>query len=182
MLIGIAAMGLCASQANAVLLTASSTEYIGKINDGIPSSEANETLYVNSLLDMAAGSAQTTCSVAPTEICDRIGSTLDVTGFADAVLAGASKTDTSSNTGINITGFAYLLAKYDAFQAGSLVWYVGGMTGLVDVQSKLNNKGISHYTLFNPGTTRVPEPGTLSLLAMALLGLAWMGRRRFGRA
>ena len=40
---------------NANALTVGDAFYIGHINDGIPSSEASEATYINSLLDLAAG-------------------------------------------------------------------------------------------------------------------------------
>jgi hypothetical protein len=89
-------------------------------------------------------------------------------------------------------GAQYLIAKYDAAQAGSLVWYIGGVNDTYEVPSTLNGLGVSHITSFNPTTGTpgtgtpgtgnpggsTPEPASLALFGLGLLGAGYRFRRR----
>jgi hypothetical protein len=156
-------------------LTIGDANYVGSITDGIPSSPANEVIYINTLTGLGTGAATVTIG---TEDYNRVGSTL-AGPFAPAVEAGSVKNETGVNT-INATGFTYILAKYDAGAAGSLVWYIeGGATGSVTVPTEFNGKGVSHISLYNPGTTTVPDGGTTVLLLGSALSLVGLARRKF---
>jgi VPDSG-CTERM motif len=173
-----AVLGLTATKAHA--LAVGDSRYIGHVNDGIPSNVANEVLYVNSLLDLAPGAAAVTCSLAPNETCDRIGSPAGLVGLQDATAGVTTDTPGGSAGTINTTGWTYLLGKYDAGQAGAYVWYVAGLTSATIPNSigTCGNSGcgLSHYTLFNGGA--VPDGGaTIGLLGLAMLGLGYVRRR-----
>ena len=155
------------------------SRFLGQVNDGIPSDLASEVIYINTLLAQPSPSGPT---LVGTETYTR--SANDCGGACPpAVLAGAVKDD-SENTTVNLgSGWTYLLAKYDAAQAGAFIWFVGGLTGNVTVPSNLGTCGmggcgLSHTALFNPGGGQVSEPAPLALLALGLVMLGVMRRRK----
>jgi len=159
------------------------TFYLGNIVDGIPSSETAEAGYINNLITLAAGASETTIG---TEKYNRLNSTL-AGPFPTATATGAIKDEEDTNPDFdnifNAGGmsYQYVLAKYDASNpgAGSFVWYSAtGFTGDFTVpNSSPGGYGLSHITVFNG--TYVPEPATMFFLAVGLLGLAGVGRKKF---
>jgi hypothetical protein len=171
------ALAFSASTASAALVVGDAN-YIGSIDDGVPSGAADEVNYVNSLLDKAAGSGDSPCLYDADEVCNREGSTVNTAGFADAV-APVVKEEPTDGT-VDVTGYQYLLAKYGAGggEQSSFVWYVGNLSGN---QTIANLQALSHISLFNQGGTTVPDGGaTLGLLGLGMLGLGYL-RRRQGR-
>src|SRR5687767_3691057 len=100
-------------------LSIGDADYVGRINDGIPSNPADEVGYINTLIDLAPGALPI---LIGTETYDRVGSPAGLVGLPDANLTGAVKDDTSPSNVVDVTGFEYILGKYDAAQAGSYVW------------------------------------------------------------
>ena len=133
-LVAAAASGL-AMDANAILLIQGDSHYLGFVKDGEPADLPTDVLRINSLLDLPNGALPAACTQV-SETCDRVGSTLNIAGLPDATVTGAIKSvgEDPSNTGINITGWKYLLGKYDGPNFGDLIWYVGDLTGTVDIQ------------------------------------------------
>ena len=177
-LVSMLAIALSATHAGATTLTIGDAMYLGSVNDGIPSNLTDEMNYINILITLAPGQDDTQLPPGTGEIYNRENSLL-VGPFPTATLSGAVKVDTQEdegNTGINVTGFTYILAKYDAGNAGSLVWLLDDSVQTVDIPLKYNNRGLSHYATFNG--TAVPDGGvTIGLLGFVMLGLGYLRRR-----
>ena len=151
-----------ASQANALLIHDS--KELGFVNYGIPSGDADRTLYVNHLIGMSLGSKDTADGQDYTRSNNNFGS------LATAVWA-LNGTGTSINLGTGLYG--YLFAKYDGPNYGSEVWYVGNLSGVITIPATAGGYGLSGWTLFGPGNGQVPDGGsTVALLGLALLGAA----------
>jgi len=138
---------------------------VGSVDPGSPASESAETGYITTLLGMSAN--QTVNS----------GGKEYRTFAYDASVVSLTdylKFDPPSSTA-SITGYQFVLGK---FGNESWVWELtAGETFVIpQTYSDQDNKGggISHYSVFNRGTTttRVPDGGTsIALLGMALIGL-----------
>jgi len=143
---------------------------LGFVNFGIPSGDADRTLYVNHLIGMSLGSSDSADGQ------DYTRSNNDFGPLATAVWAGNGTTTTISLG----SGYQYLFAKYDGPNYGSEVWYVGDLTG--DITIPLYGQGskyaLSGWTLFNPtGGNQVPDGGTtVALLGAALAGTGLLRR------
>jgi hypothetical protein len=181
-IVGLMAIGLTGRSAlGATLdLTTASSQYLGYINPSQPASISAEADYINTLIAQALNSGPT--SIGGREYT-RSGNDCGGGACPDAFAYGAVKVEADlskgvpnpafDNTSIDVTGYQYLLAKYDGPNWGSEVWYVGGITGTVSVPSTMSKYGISHYTLFN-----APDGGaTLMLLGGALVGFEALRRR-----
>lgn len=180
-------LGFRVSQASAsIVLSFGDANYVGLINDGVPSNPADEARYINNLITLGAGQGDTVIANPPpppgtSETYNRVSSTLSpLGGFPTATDVGADKSNSGNSTVILTTGFKYILGKYDATSAGSLVWYSAtGFSGSVTLPSSYNGHGISHISVYNPtnggggGIEEVPEP--VSLAVWALLSVVAIG-------
>jgi hypothetical protein len=160
-----ASLGLV-SQANALVI--GDAHELGFVNFGIPSGDQDRENYVNHLIGMALGSSDTFSGQ------DFKRSNNDFGPLADAKFDHNG----TNNIGIDVTGVDYLFAKYDGPNYGSEVWYVGDLSGVIDIPQKAGKYGLSGWTLFTGSGDNVPDAGaTASLLGVALMGLALLRAR-----
>ncbi|HET7055576.1 MAG TPA: PEP-CTERM sorting domain-containing protein [Thermomicrobiales bacterium] len=185
----VACVGL-ASVAGATTLTYGDANFIGVVVSGEPASLSNEAVYVNTLIDQAAG----TSTAISGHTYDRTDSTFDCSGCPDAVGdSTAFQSLASPATTIDVSdGWTYLIAKYDGPQGGDLIWNIVGLTS-VTIPGKwgpaTTQYGLSHYALFNPtegpgdgpgdgpGEGPAPEPTSLLLFGSALSAFGFRMRR-----
>jgi hypothetical protein len=173
------ALGLGAVSAHAytVPLDLGSELYLGRVSPGTPSSEGDEVNYINTLLAQPVPSGPTLVAgqtyIRSGNAC--AGCLTAVEDDSSKTQFGGAEADLKS-IDLGTSGWSYLLAKYGG--GNSLVFDVRGLTGEVDFLGRFNGNGISHVTLYNPGTS-VPDGGfTLMLLGGALVGLEGL-RRKF---
>jgi hypothetical protein len=169
----------CAGKATA--LSFGDGRDLGQVLFGIPSGDADRTAYVNHLIDMAPGTSDSFSGQTFNRSLANPGPGFP--NYPDAVFA-LNGTSTTINLGDGSL-YSYLFAKYDGPNAGSEVWYVGGIIGNITIPGfglAGQNYGLSGWTLFGPGgTPHVPDGGaTAALLGLGLVGLAGL-RARFGR-
>src|SRR5262249_11742812 len=88
---------------------------------------------------------------------------------------GHDGTGTSVDLGSGL--YTYLFAKYDGPNQGSIVWYVGNLSGTITIPGFWGQYQLSGWTLFGPGVPGVPDAGTTAMLLGAALGALGMARR-----
>ena len=179
------ALGVSAPIASATQLyipdvNTSDPYYVGRINDGIPSSEAEEMAYIKILIGLNTNQSPIQIPLGSGEVYDRLYSTvgglLTPTPYAPTVDGPGA-----FHENINVTDYAYILGKYDAGNAGAYVWYVAGLGSVtLPLYATPDDRyELSHYTLFKVRQGDVPDGGfTLMLLGGALVGLGAL-RRKF---
>jgi hypothetical protein len=162
---------------NASALTFGDANDLGQVLNGIPSGDAARTAYVNHLIDMAPGTSDTFSGQTFNRSLANPGPGFP--NYPDAVFSH-NGTGTSIDLGDG-TLYSYLFAKYDGPNAGSEVWYVGGLSGIITIPAvglDGQNFGLSGWTLFGPGGGNgVPDGGTTVMLLGAALGALGMARR-----
>jgi len=164
--VALACLGLT-PKANALLI--GDTHELGFVEYGIPSGDQDRTNYVNHLIGMPLGTTDT----GDGQTYTRSNNDFGPLGTAVWALNG-------TGTSIDVTGYTYLLAKYDGPNYGSEVWYVGDLSGVITIPSQGGGYGLSGWTLFTGGANSVPDGGTtVALLGMALCAVALM--QRFSR-
>ena len=146
-------------------LTIGDSRTLGTVDFGIPSGDADRTSYVNHLIGMSLNSTDTFSG----QDFARTGND-PLGGVYPAAVFGFNGPASNNTVNLGAGGFLYLFAKYDGPNDGSLVWYVGGLTGIITIPANgQGGYGLSGWTLFTPGGTTVPEGGsTIAFLGLAL--------------
>jgi hypothetical protein len=155
-------------------LTIGDSRDLGLIDPNHPANPASSEDFIDILLDRPLGSGPTTIGAnAYTRTSnDPAGGNYPDADFA--VDLGAQFHN------INLgSGYLYLLGKYDGPNYGSRIWYVGGLTGLIDIPDKAGRYGLSHTYLFNSNPNSVPDGGTTVMLLGSALACIGALRRCF---
>jgi hypothetical protein len=151
---------------------------LGQVMFGIPSGDAQRTAYVNHLIDMIPGTTDVALGQTFHRSLNNPGPGFP--NYPDAVFSH-NGTGTSIDLGPTAGVYQYLFAKYDGPNAGSEVWYVGNLSGIITIPAfglAGQHYGLSGWTLFTGGGVGVPDGGTTVMLlgaGLAVLGIA----RRF---
>ena len=170
-----------AVSANAVTLT--NARLLGTIEPGTPANPDNEAIMVNFLV--AAYNTSPTARTLGDNPLDpqtevyklKPGSSIPAGPLTGATGVGAINLATSNgNINLGTGGWLWITAKYGS---DSEVLYLGGLTGSITLANFIGNgNGLSGYTLFKGGTSRVPDGGaTVAVLGLSLLGLGAARRK-----
>ncbi len=157
---------------NASALTIGDSQELGFVDPGLPASDADRTLFVNSLIGLALNGSTHVIIGPHDNLATR--SNNDFGPLPSAVFAlNGGTTTIDLGTGL----YSYLLAKYDGPNYGSEVWYVGNLSGIITIPATGGGYGLSGWTLFGPGAGVRDGGITVMLLGVAIgaLGIA----RRF---
>ena len=157
---------------NASALAIGDSQELGFVDPGLPTGDANRTLFVNTMIGLALGDS-THVIIGPHDNLV-IRSNNNFASLPTAVFALTGHTTTIDlGTGL----YSYLFAKYDGPNFGAEVWYVGNLSGIITIPATAGGHGLSLWKLFGPGVG-VPDGGATVMLlgaALAVLGTA----RRF---
>ena len=158
---------------NASALTIGDTQELGFVQFGIPSGDDFRTTYVNHLIGMALGT---------NDFADGQHYFRSNNNFAPLPTAVFALNGTSTTIDLGSGLYTYLFAKYDGPNAGSEVWFVGNLSGVITIPAfgltEGQHYGLSGWTLFGPGGGgQVPDGGTTVMLLGAALGALGMARR-----
>ena len=160
---------------NTRALTIGDAHELGFVQFGIPSGDADRLSYVNHLIGMALNSTDTFNG----QTFNRSGADPAGGNYPPATLTGhVNGTGTSIDLGAGGT-YLYLFAKYDGPNAGSEVWYVGNLSGIITIPAfglAGQNYGLSGWTLFGSAGS-VPDGGTTAMLLGMAFGALGMARR-----
>jgi VPDSG-CTERM motif len=168
---------------NAQALTFGDGNDLGQVLFGIPSGDQDRTDYVNHLISLATGTVGDSFQ----------GQTFNRTSNSCGTCPTVNVANITNGTGIGINlgsgGSLYLFAKYDGKNAGSEVWNIQGLTGVITIPAQGlqadidagHAYGLSGWSIWGGTPTSTPDGGaTAALLGLGLAGLAGL-RARFGR-
>jgi len=163
---------MLAFSTNASALTIGDSQELGFVDPGLPASDANRTLFVNTMIGLALGGSTHVIIGPHDNLITR--SNNDFGSLPTAVFAlNGSTTTIDLGTGL----YSYLYAKYDGPNFGAEVWYVGNLSGIITIPATGGGYGLSGWTLFGPGGVQVPDGGATVMLLGAALSVLGLARR-----
>lgn len=163
MVLACAGMLAFSQKASALTLNIGDSHELGYLWPGLPSGDQNRVIYVNHLIGMALN----TIDIANGQIYFRSNN-----AFGSAPAATFALNGTGRNINLGAGGvYTYLFANYSG--AGSEVWYIGNLTGVITLPAASGLFRLSNWTLLGPGAgAGVPDGGTTAmLLGMAICAL-----------
>jgi VPDSG-CTERM motif len=169
---------LLAFSHHAAALTIGDASTLGYVFLGIPSLETDRLNYVNHIIDMVPGSNDAFSGQIFLRTLNNPGPGFpNYPNAAPPALNGFTTTiDLGPTTGV----FDCLFAKYGGPNQGSVVWFVGDLSGSVTIPVSWTGVGLSRWTLFKEeegGGGNVPDSGsTVVLLGTTLTGLSTVRR------
>jgi hypothetical protein len=150
--------------ASALTLTVGDNKYLGQIIPGT-GGNAERTAYVNHMIGMNPGGFDLFMNQPFLRSTNNFGS-LPTAVFAQ----NGTGTSISLGTGL----YSYLFAQYSGI---SFVWYVGNLTGNVQIPLVTTGGLLVGWTLFSAGGQGVPDGGATVMLLGAALGVLGIARR-----
>lgn len=180
-----------ATSAAALPLTYGSPGVVGTIDGVIDGGVGAELTEAQALLDMLMNTSinglNQTCAGAADNFqdsgCRKTNTTFDYSGTLTNLLEDSAKINNPTGSQLTVTGFQYVLAKYDGTNAGYVLFYLPDFGNTIpanpdDFWTATAQYSISHLTRFNGTSTTVPDGGaTLGLLGLGLVGLSYVRRR-----
>ena len=153
-------------RASAVALDFGDSSDLGLISKNHPANPSSSAGFIDILLARPLGSGPVAIGA---NFYTRTGNDPLSGSYPSAVYSGVEYGGGVTRVDLGTGGFDYLLAKYDGPNYGSVVWYVGDLTGTVTIPLDVAGQyGVSHTFLYTVG---VPDGGA----TVAMLGLAFLG-------
>jgi hypothetical protein len=167
---------LLAFNVSAAALTIGDASTFGYVFLGIPSGDSDRLNYVNHLAGMTPGTLDSFSGQTFIRTLNNPGPGFpNYTNADPPALNGSS---TAIDLGPTAGAYDYLFAKYDGPNQGSVVWFVGDLSGSMTIPASWTGVGLSRWTLFKEGgRENVPDSGaTIVLFSTAFTSLGAVRR------
>lgn len=158
-----------------VVLSIGDQHELGKVVHGIPEGDQFITQYVNAMIGLPLGGSTHVNSGPHDNLLTRSMNNFGtLPGPATLALRG---TGTAINLGAQGT-YDYLFAHYGGPGGGTVeVWFVGNLSGVVNIPQIGFGHGLSGWALFTGGGVGVPDGGATVMLLGAALAVLGISRR-----